>query len=178
MFWRIIAWTKFEIIRMRMTIKLILAHSHKRFMFSKRGVSPLIATVLLIAFAVSLGSVLINLGMNIFGDPCPSRVIMAFTVNDQPLLCQIVTTKTLSITMVNPSKKAVDGFKLSVIGGNMSYNEDIPELLKPLEKKVVTYPLGEMEHVDLVSIIPYYVSGGRPQYCAQNQKDYVNIRNC
>jgi flagellin-like protein len=41
---------------------------------SKRGVSPLIATILLIAFAVALGSVIMNWGLNLSAqnsdDPC------------------------------------------------------------------------------------------------------------
>ncbi len=44
------------------------------FQQSKRGVSPLIATILLIAFAVALGSVIMNWGLNLSAqnsdDPC------------------------------------------------------------------------------------------------------------
>ena len=35
------------------------------FFSSKKGVSPLIATILLIAFAVALGSVVMNWGLNL-----------------------------------------------------------------------------------------------------------------
>ena len=36
-----------------------------KFLKSKKGVSPLIATILLIAFAVALGSVVMNWGLNL-----------------------------------------------------------------------------------------------------------------
>src|SRR3989338_6318756 len=54
-------------------------------MFNKRGVSPLIATVLLISFAVALGSVVLNWGRNLDiskpGDKCASISIKLLTVD-------------------------------------------------------------------------------------------------
>lgn len=54
--------------------------------FNKRGVSPLIATVLLISFAVALGSVILNWGRNLEiskpGDKCSGINIKIRTVNN------------------------------------------------------------------------------------------------
>jgi len=54
--------------------------------FKKRGVSPLIATVLLISFAVALGAVVMNWGRNldisISGDICSGVSIKVRNIND------------------------------------------------------------------------------------------------
>ena len=54
--------------------------------FNKRGVSPLIATVLLISFAVALGSVVLNWGRNLDiskpGDKCAGISIKLRSVNN------------------------------------------------------------------------------------------------
>src|SRR3989338_10278026 len=41
------------------------SHNMPKILNSKKGVSPLIATILLIAFAVALGSVVMNWGLNL-----------------------------------------------------------------------------------------------------------------
>ncbi len=146
-------------------------------MRGKKGVSPLIATVLLIAFAVSLGAVLINLGVNLFGDPCANRSAEVLIVEGIPRVCHSVLAKTMSLTVVNQGKKGVDGFKLSIIG-NVAYNEDIPESLGPLEKKVISYPVPDLTQVDVVSIVPFYISSGQTHYCSAKQKDYTPIADC
>lgn len=64
-----------NILRMRRSLKF----------FNKRGVSPLIATILLISFAVALGSVVLNWGRNLDiskpGDKCASISIKLLTVD-------------------------------------------------------------------------------------------------
>src|SRR3989344_9535329 len=57
-----------------------------RKVFNKRGVSPLIATVLLISFAVALGSVVLNWGRNLDiakpGDACSGVSIKIRNIAD------------------------------------------------------------------------------------------------
>ena len=57
-----------------------------RFFNNKRGVSPLIATVLLISFAVALGAVVLNWGRNLDiskpGDKCTGITIKIRTINN------------------------------------------------------------------------------------------------
>lgn len=56
-----------------------------KFFSSKKGVSPLIATILLIAFAVALGSVVMNWGLNLSlgksSDKCASVEIKIRNIN-------------------------------------------------------------------------------------------------
>lgn len=137
----------------------------------------MIATVLLIAFAVSLGAVVINLGVNLFGDPCGGRNVEILTIENVPRVCNIVSTTTLSFTLVNVGTESIDGVKLTVVG-ETAYNEDIPYELAPLEKKVVAYPVPEIKNVDLVTVIPYYTKGGQVKYCAAKGKDYSIVPNC
>lgn len=144
---------------------------------NKRGVSPLIATVLLIAFAVSLGAVVINLGVNLFGDPCKSRSVEILTIEGSPRVCHVLSTKTLSFTAVNTGSQKFDGLKLTVVG-DIAYNDDLPYELEALEKKVVAYPIPDIKKVDLVTVIPYYSKQGQIKYCAQKEITYSSIPTC
>jgi len=146
-------------------------------MRGKRGVSPLIATVLLIAFAVSLGAVLINLGINLFGDPCSNRSVEVLVVEGTTRICHVESSKTISMTVFNSGKTGIDGFKLSVIG-NTAYNEDIPESLGPQEKKVISYPVPDLKQIDVVTLVPYYVQSGQTHYCSTKHRDYIAVSDC
>lgn len=147
------------------------------FKSTKRGISPLIATVLLIAFAVSLGAVVINLGASVFNNPCKERTVEILTVNENVRICHLVSAKTLSMTVVNTGKSSLNGFRISVVG-DTAYNEDIAELFEPLEKKVISYPVKDITTIDFVSIIPYYEKNGKIEYCSENEVDYTQIPRC
>ncbi len=144
---------------------------------NKKGVSPLIATVLLIAFAVSLGAVLMNLGLSVFGDPCKPIDAEVLTLEGMARICLNPTAGALQMTINNPTKSPVDGFKISVLG-DTALNDDVVELMKPQERKIVKYPVGNMSHVDSVTIIPLYQKQGQIFYCPQKAHDYVSIPKC
>ncbi len=57
---------------------------------SKRGVSPLIATILLIAFAVALGTVVMNWGLSLSNgsdDPCAKVSLTLKKMTDKGVVC-------------------------------------------------------------------------------------------
>jgi flagellin-like protein len=144
---------------------------------NKKGVSPLIATVLLIAFAVSLGAVVINLGVNLFGNPCSGVKLEILSVDGNARVCHIVASKTLSMTVVNSGSGEIDGFKLTIVGDDAA-NDDIAEAVGVLEKKVISYAIPTLKRVDVITLIPFYLKQGQIKYCSDEKRDYTNIPTC
>jgi len=98
---------------------------------SKKGVSPLIATVLLIAFAVALGAVVMNWGRTYVEDTakfareksdteimCSSDVKLSWLeIKNVKRLCYEYTTTTkLNFTIENTGKLDIVGLAVTVVG--------------------------------------------------------------
>lgn len=132
---------------------------------SKRGVSPLIATVLLIAFAVALGAVVMNWGRTYVEDTadfargksdteikCSSDVKIRFLeVKNIKQLCYEYTSRTnLNFTIENTGKLDVVGLAITVVG-----TKDIGTVLIDLKgmnhtlKRAYFYRNGSVELDDL-----------------------------
>jgi len=79
-------------------------------MRTKKGVSPLIATVLLLAFAVALATVIIQLEPF---NKCVSKVNVK-TNNGVQRICYNVDSGQIELFIVNNDKKEVNGFKVIV----------------------------------------------------------------
>ncbi|MBI4438401.1 hypothetical protein HY640_00550 [Candidatus Woesearchaeota archaeon] len=98
----------------------------------KRGVSPLIATVLLIAFAVALGAVVMNWGRTYTENTvanvekksdvdvkCSLDVQMKLLeLSDKPQMCvgEWGTNSYINFTAINVGTKKIDGLRVTVIG--------------------------------------------------------------
>jgi flagellin-like protein len=85
---------------------------------NKRGMSPLIATMLLIAFAVALGALIINIGPGIIqGDNKPD--CSAITMDVNPYFCYAENLIKIS---VKNSGKAVESVTLKISDANADNN--------------------------------------------------------
>jgi|TARA_Y100000310_G_scaffold345671_1_gene468079 flagellin-like protein len=88
---------------------------------NKRGVSPLIATVLLISFAVALGSVVLNWGRNIDiskpGDKCAGINIEIRDI-DASQVCYSVSGNDAYINFIidNSGNTDIDGLGIWIVG--------------------------------------------------------------
>jgi flagellin-like protein len=97
---------------------------------SKRGISPLIATVLLIAFAVALGAVVMNWGRSYVEDTAinaqrtsQSKVdcslgvsIEIKQISGDPKICIDSDNDELVVFIANKGTKVVQGIKTTIIG--------------------------------------------------------------
>ena len=89
--------------------------------FNKRGVSPLIATVLLISFAVALGAVVLNWGRNLDipkpGDKCADISIKLRTANNLQV-CYSVSGQDVYIHFIidNSGNIDIDGLGIWITG--------------------------------------------------------------
>jgi len=169
-------------------------------MKSKRGVSPLIATVLLIAFAVALGAVVMNWGRTYVEDTaafareksdteikCSSDVKLAFLeVRNVKRLCYSYTTTTkLNFTVENTGKLDVVGLAVTVVGA-----KDINTTLIDLKAqnnslkrarfyKNESFELGDLGIPDQIRIVPEIeVEGNRVSCPATALVEDTCIKTC
>lgn len=166
----------------------------------KRGVSPLIATVLLIAFAVALGAVVMNWGRTYAQDTQDKVQKTA----DEDLACtldvdlEVVilssgvklcyggsgTDGYIQATLKNTGKKAIISTDISIIGASGVYNNqsvnssDIaPGLAMFLN---ITYDYSTYGKVEQIRFIPKIVVRGVETLCATRglERDQEDILNC
>ncbi len=132
---------------------------------SKSAVSPLIATVLLIAFAVAIGAVVLTYGGSL--GECGDVHINVALANEQPDVCYSPTEHYVVIVVENGKDAELSGFKATVQGSDDIYNMDISEPVGILETKRVSfeYPdfVGELEKVKL---IPVMIEGEETTQCS------------
>ncbi len=134
--------------------------------FKKKGVSPLIATVLLLAFAVALATVVIQLEP--FGKCKLTNVQISKLSNGQPRICFNEKTKTVEFFVTNGDKKAIIGFKIRASGIRDTLNiGNIPITLGQNEEKKVTfnYDVDTYGKIVELKIIPLINVSNRPMDC-------------
>ena len=97
-------------------------------MFEKRGkkaISPLIATVLLIAFAVAIGVMIMNWGKDVVaraGD-CPDVQLEVQLINGKPMFCYDSLNNKINIMLKNTGTVDVKQLKLRVVTENFQADE-------------------------------------------------------
>lgn len=120
----------------------------------KKAVSPLIATVLLIAFAVSLGAVLLTY-MTSLGE-CGAVSIVIPSTGGNPDICYNSNSNKLEFTLENSGREDVEYLKLSLTGAlnvdNVDVNKAIPR--SETEKISVDYKMQYLGKLQKLKIIP------------------------
>jgi flagellin-like protein len=142
-------------------------------MIHKKGVSPLIATVLLIAFAVALGSVVLNIGVSLAVNPCDtSKVIIASQGN----VCY--DGSTIRFRVLNEGTSSVDGFKVSIVGETDSLNQEFDTPLGTGDQKPLTIVATQLKKVVAVSVFPVVNDRGVKTVCVKQKFETTLIGSC
>ncbi len=154
----------------------------------KKGVSPLIATILLIAFAVALGSVIMNWGLNLnLGksiDKC-SDVVMKIRNIDNFEVCYGGLGKEAHINFILDNIGVVDinGITILVIGEK---GTKLLELQKTIKKgslldekdKEISYDFEMYGNIKQVQFIPKVTSNQETDVCAKSSVEANKIGIC
>ena len=83
---------------------------------NKRGLSPLIATILLIAFAVALGAVVMNIGKNTLRGMDAGFAILDLGGKKQICYFDRAENSALEITIKNGNVMEITDFQVSIVG--------------------------------------------------------------
>ncbi len=173
---------------------------HKR--NHKRGVSPLIATVLLIAFAVALGAVVMNWGRSYTeqtaasvkekGDvdvKCSLNVKMkVIEFGGTPQFCsgQWGADSYINFTITNSGDKKIELVKLQIFGESGIFtNLSVPN--STMEKSGAAklsakYPYSNTGNLKKVIVIPVVEINGKQTECSESgqtiERDVSDVINC
>ncbi|MFC1723307.1 archaellin/type IV pilin N-terminal domain-containing protein [Nanoarchaeota archaeon] len=169
-------------------------------MKNKKGVSPLIATVLLIAFAVALGAVVMNWGRGYVEDTantarersdtevkCASDVDIAVVdIDGTPQICYNIsgTTDYMEMIVENRKSTTVESLTVRMIGTSTrvpeTYNLGDSSNLTANKAKFfnVSYDAGTLGDIQQVKITPTIKVAGQDVICAQNAEIVNNLKPC
>ena len=160
-----------------------------RIFISKKGVSPLIATVLLIAFAVALGSVVMNWGLNLnlgkSQDRCKNVEIKIRNI-DAAEVCfgGFGANGFINFIIDNSGSINVDGLAIWIIGDKGTQLSDLDNItIKKsalFEKKGndVKYDFSKFGNIKQVQFIPKVKSQQITEICSRNSIKAEKIGNC
>ncbi|MBN2880607.1 hypothetical protein JXM83_01015 [Candidatus Woesearchaeota archaeon] len=170
-----------------------------RLFSSKRAVSPLIATVLLIAFAVALGAVVMNWGKGYVQSQaiqvetksnaqlsCQSDVELSiYILNGRPKVCYEIDggVTTLRAMLKNDGTGTVEGFSVSVISDTDEvFAQEVDKLVPgggvtKVELEIDQDDFGIISQVDFTPKI--LVAGvQKPVLCSKNVLSVDEIYEC
>ena len=160
-----------------------------RFFNNKRGVSPLIATVLLISFAVALGSVVLNWGRNLEiakpGDICAGVSIKIRSVNNAEV-CYGGSDKNtyLQFVLDNDGSADIGGLGIWVTGDKGTKLLDFNELsiqkgeLLDIKDTSIKYDAESYGNIQSIQFFPKMGDVGSVEICARSSIKVSNIQRC
>jgi flagellin-like protein len=131
---------------------------------NKRGVSPLIATILLIAFAVALGAVVMSIGRSTIGGMDAGFAILDLGGKKQVCFFDRQADSALEITIKNGDTMEIADFQISIIGSVDVLNSN-SLLSTPLNKGevkrlLIKYDESAVGEIRKVIITPNIIRNG------------------
>jgi flagellin-like protein len=148
--------------------------------FNKRGISPLIATVLLIAFAVYIVTMIMNWGKDAVavGD-CTETKLEVQIINDKPLFCFDTLNNKINVMLKNTGSTDINKLKMRVITPDFS-NED-----QDISDSAIKSGDIKTKNIDYihsgkfrVEIIPIITIGGKERVCSEKEVFVDDIAPC
>jgi len=156
--------------------------------YNKRGVSPLIATVLLISFAVALGSVVINWGRNLdiaMGDVCTGISMKIRNVEDSQVCYSGQGQNTyIKFIIDNDGSANIDGLGIWITGEKgtklLDFNDfsiTKGELLEVKDKSII-YDSNAYGTIKQIQFFPKVKGTDSIELCARNSVKVSKIKAC
>ena len=152
-------------------------------MLNKKGLSPLIATILLIAFAVALGSVVMSVGKAIgkssFSAGCGVFVDLEIVkISDKQKIC--ISGSDIDLTIQNGPNIAVENLHISVIGSRSVYNYDSKVKLNKGDAQHIVFSYDKLTYgdIDKIIITPLIAKEDEIVMCKNDRLEIENIESC
>ena len=157
--------------------------------YNKRGVSPLIATVLLISFAVALGSVVLNWGRNLDiakpGDICTGISMKIRNVGDSQVCYSGQGQNTyINFIIDNDGSTDIDGLGIWITGEKGTKLLDFNDFsikkgeLRDVKDKSITYDSNAYGTIKQIQFFPKVKATDSIELCARNSVKVSNIKAC
>ena len=145
-------------------------------MHNNKGMSPLIATVLLIAFAVALGAMIMNwstdmdepVAASVSGDVCSGIDLELNEVFGKTVFCYQDTD--IKFNVLNTGNKVISGIQLRTVDAELKeIKKDIPNSKIPVGG---TFDYGspfDKSGIVHVELVPYITQDGQASYCLKDR---------
>ena len=157
--------------------------------FNKKGVSPIIATVLLISFAVALGSVVLNWGRNLDiskpGDICAGVSIKIRSIDNSQVCYGGAGKNTyLKFILDNNGNADIDGISIWVTGDKGTKLLDFNELavkkgeLLDINDDSITYDATTTGNIKNIQFFPKIKAANSIDICARNSIKIDTLQKC
>jgi len=137
----------------------------------KKAISPLIATVLLIAFAVSIGTLIMNIGKDVLANvgDCTDVKIEVQTINGKPLFCYDAENSKVNVMIKNTGAVDIKYLKLSVTTADFNHEEISIDESSLKAGKTLTKSIDYSRQGNFKSeIIPVITASGKEAVCLEN----------
>jgi flagellin-like protein len=148
---------------------------------NKKGLSPLIATILLIAFAVALGAVVMNIGRTTVLGAESDSTFTIVEIGGTKQICNLEkgSSSILEFTLKNGNEDEITDLQISIIG-----SKDITNLGKLLQQPIgrgelrkiaVGYDSSALGQLKRVIITPVIIESGQPNFGKAVETDTFGI---
>jgi flagellin-like protein len=151
---------------------------HRR--FNRRGISPLIATVLLIAFAVSIGTMIMSWGKEVasVGD-CSETRLEVQTISGKPLFCYDTLNNKINVMVKNVGSTNIDKLKMRVIAQDFSAEDRDVESSALKAGDIMTKNIDYIRSGTFrVELLPVITVGGKQVVCSDKNVFIDDIGSC
>ena len=147
----------------------------------KRGIAPLVATLLLLSFAVSLGVVIMNFGRAQveLQAQCPININLKLAeIGGSPQICH--DGSTISFTIENGVNIDVSGLVISVIGSKEAKTKELSAEIIKAGTYVgnIPYSTSKSGEIRQVKISPKIILYDEEQICIEKALVAEKVGNC
>ena len=150
----------------------------------KRGIAPLVATLLLISFAVALGVVIMNFGRAQveLEAQCAIDIGMKFSnIGGQQQVCFDAASKKLSFTIDNGVNIKVEGLIVNIIGTQKAETYELNDAKMGkagIYVGNVAYDQATVGNIRQLKITPKVILYDEEQICVEKSLTIENVRPC
>lgn len=152
--------------------------------WNKKGITPLMTTILLISFAVAVGVVIMNFGRATAQEEAECSVdpqIQLSNISGQVQICYDFVGKALTFTVENGVQTLVDGLVVNVIGTEKAHTFELNDAKMPragsyIGKLQYDYIVGKA--IRQVKITPKVKLQDKEEICVDKAVIVEDIKGC
>jgi len=152
--------------------------------WGKKGITPLMATLLLISFAVALGVVIMNFGRAQVesGAECSISIDLQFSkVGGEEQFCLDRSSNQLFLIVENGVNINIEGLVVNIIGTEATVTHELNDA--QIEKagaymKYVDYPVSQLGELRQIKIVPKVKMYDEELICQEKAIVLEEVRDC
>ncbi|MBW2989575.1 hypothetical protein KY358_04635 [Candidatus Woesearchaeota archaeon] len=148
---------------------------------SKKGISPLFSTIVLIGFAIALGGILMSWGKSSYASSqpiieCKQTSISLVSHSENKGAC--TKGNELYFTIHNDGEADLDGIKVSLIGDKGIYSSTIDKQIKIADVEILQIGFQDTGKLEKVIFTPRFSYLNKGRLCPKNGFSIEKIGEC